>query len=140
MERKLYLVPELCHLTGLSEANIKNKKFMKMVAEKTRTSPRDKSIAIQKFINSVKGGTKYDCVTATYLCNFVYVYVQRVRSAWACFQCGGLSWKMLPWSWKEGLWTQSRSDLAGARRKSLYYLVKVLVIADFILLTLFPVK
>ena len=52
-EQLIYLVPELCHLTGLSEDIRKNFHVMKDIAEHTRPNPANRVQALQKFVRSI---------------------------------------------------------------------------------------
>lgn len=48
------LVPELCHMTGLTDAMTQDFKIMKDIATYTRITPNQRQLALKKFIRSVK--------------------------------------------------------------------------------------
>lgn len=54
LERTLYLVPEFCCMTGLSEKMRNDFKVMREVATLTRHSPMQRHSAITKFVRNVK--------------------------------------------------------------------------------------
>lgn len=48
------LIPELCFMTGLTDAMISDFKVMKDIAVYTRVQPENRQLALQKFINNVR--------------------------------------------------------------------------------------
>ena len=53
-EEIIYLIPELCTMTGVSESMRADSKVMKDVAGHTRVSPEQRGIELNKFIQTVK--------------------------------------------------------------------------------------
>ena len=52
-EQLIYLVPELCHLTGMSENLRKNHQILKEISEQTQPNPVNRVQALRKFVDSV---------------------------------------------------------------------------------------
>ncbi|XP_025413439.1 piwi-like protein Siwi isoform X2 [Sipha flava] len=50
-DRAIYLIPELCILTGLSQSMSDNRMMMRELAEFTRVNPRERIIRYNKFMN-----------------------------------------------------------------------------------------
>ena len=53
-EQLIYLIPELCHLTGMSEDIRKNFQITKDISEHTKPNPANRVQALRKFVDSIR--------------------------------------------------------------------------------------
>ena len=53
-ENNLYFIPELCHLNGLEDNEIKDGFFMKLLAQKTKLEPNDRIMKTDQFLELLK--------------------------------------------------------------------------------------
>lgn len=58
VDRFICLVPELCHMTGLTDEMRSDFKVMKDVAQYTRVTPNQRMNALRKYLNNVKSSEK----------------------------------------------------------------------------------
>jgi len=58
--RTIMLIPELCRMTGLTDAMISDFRVMKDVAAHTRVTPEQRQASLKKFLKNVRGNP--DCV------------------------------------------------------------------------------
>ena len=48
-------MPELCHLTGMSDDMRSDYRLMKTVSQHTRPTPTERAAAVRKFVADIKG-------------------------------------------------------------------------------------
>ena len=58
VERMVCLVPELCYLTGLTDAMRSDFHVMKDISMYTRITPNQRQAAVKKFITNIQGKKK----------------------------------------------------------------------------------